>query len=255
MSTDSPTLVCVPCLAGAPWRLEQLGPLSDRPLRTMRLPEGLDDVESYADFLAAEVADLDRFVLVGDSFGANVALALATRQPARLEGLVLSGGFASRPLVDRWLALKVRAASMMPGPLYRQLTLRMHARALASEHDAGAEVPWSVDHSRELFLRHTPWRSYVGRTRAAMAADYRARLHRIGVPTLVLTPSDDPMIGENAAAEMLDGIPDATEIVLERTGHMFRFTHPTRYAAAVAQFLDARVSRAARPRAVESARR
>lgn len=240
-STNEPTIVCVPCLAGAPWRLEQLTPLSHRRLRTMRLPEGLDDVEAYADFIAGEIADLDRYVLAGDSFGANVSLALAVRRPRGLEGLVLSGGFAARPLVDRWLALKVRAAAFLPGVLYRQLTLRMHASALASAHDADAEIPWSVEQSRRLFLENTPWRSYVARTRASMAADYRPRLGRVEVPSLILTPSDDHLIGEEAAAELLAGIPDATEVVLERTGHMFRFTHPKRYAAVIEQFVRARV--------------
>jgi ubiquinone/menaquinone biosynthesis C-methylase UbiE len=37
----------------------------------MRLPEGLDDIERYADFVSEQVADLDSYVLLGDSFGAK----------------------------------------------------------------------------------------------------------------------------------------------------------------------------------------
>lgn len=45
---------------------------------------------------------------------------------------------------------------------------------------------------------------------------------------------------------MLDGISDASEVVLERTGHMLRFTHPHTYAAAVESFVANRVDRKVR---------
>jgi len=39
----------------------------------------------------------------------------------------------------------------------------------------------------------------------------------------------------------LERIPNAREIVLPRTGHMFRFSHPVTYAEAVEKFLRKRV--------------
>jgi pimeloyl-ACP methyl ester carboxylesterase len=232
-----PTIVTVPCLSGAPWDTGQLAPLAAWPIRTMRLPEGLDDVEAYADFLAIQVHPLDSYVLVGDSFGASVALALATRRPPGLKALVLSGGFAASPVRSPVIRALIGAARFLPGPLYRQLTLRLHARALASPHDERGQVPWSRARSRELFLRNTPHRSYVARTRAALSADHRGRLQRIEVPTLIITPSHDRLIGAAASVELVSGIPDAREVVLEGTGHMLRFTHPAAYAEAVRHFL------------------
>ena len=35
----APTIATVPCLSGTPWKLEQLTPLHDYPLLTMRLVE------------------------------------------------------------------------------------------------------------------------------------------------------------------------------------------------------------------------
>ena len=67
------------------------------------------------------------------------------------------------------------------------------------------------------------------------------------MPTLIVTPGHDVLIGETAAAVLLDGIPDATEVVLERTGHMFRFTHPTRYSNAIESFLTERIDRSSSP--------
>ncbi len=233
-----PAIVTVPCFSGAPWDLEKLGPLAGFPLRTMRLPEGLDDIEPYADFVGEQVEPLDEYVLLGDSFGAVVALALATRQPAGLEALVLSGGFAANPVRNPLLRARIKAARFFPGPLYRAITLRMHAASLASPFDGEGQVPWTEAMSRDLFVRNTPYRSYVARARAALTADYRDRLSRIDVPTLIVTPSFDMLIGEEAAREMLRGIPDSTEVVIERTGHMFRFSHPVTYAEAIREFLS-----------------
>jgi pimeloyl-ACP methyl ester carboxylesterase len=239
---SSPTIVTVPCFSGAPWDLSTLGPLAQRPLRTMRLPDAGTDIESYADFVETQVAGLDEFVLVGDSFGAVVALAVAARRPAGLRALVLSGGFAADPVESKLVKAKMAAARFLPGALYRQATLRFHAAALASPYDGEGDVPLTRRDFRSLFLANTPWRSYVDRAKAAFSADYRERLGDIGVPTLILTPGHDVLIGEAAAAVMRNGIADATEVVLARTGHMFRFTHPGRYSQAIEEFLVGRLA-------------
>ncbi|MBD0669728.1 alpha/beta fold hydrolase [Streptomyces sp. CBMA156] len=241
MSTSgkTPTLVFIPCFSGAPWSAEQLAPYGQAPRRTLRLPEGADDIERYADHVQDAVADLDDYVLVGDSFGANIALALATRRPQGLRALVLSGGFAANPVDSRpWKAL-MRVIGKARGPLYTQLTLRAHAHRLASPFDGEGQVPWSEARSRELFLANTPAASFGARVRAGLTADYTDALGRVRVPTLILSPSHDVLIGEDASRIMLAGIPDAREVVLPRTGHMFRFSHPATYAAAVQDFLTA----------------
>ncbi|MER5642485.1 alpha/beta hydrolase [Kitasatospora sp. NPDC002227] len=236
-SAKNPTLVFIPCFSGAPWSAEQLAPYGDAPRRTLRLPEGVDDIERYADHVENAIADLDDYVLVGDSFGANVALALATRRPQGLRALVLSGGFAANPVDSKpWKAL-MRVIGKARGPLYRQLTLRAHAHRLASPFDGEGEVPWTEARSRELFLDNTPATSFGARLRAVLTADHVHALGRVHVPTLLLTPSHDVLIGEDASKVMLAGIPDAREVVLPRTGHMFRFSHPVSYAAAVNDFL------------------
>lgn len=239
--TSTTAIVTIPCFSGAPWDLETLSPLAHRPLRTMGLPEGLDTVDGYADFVAEQVRGLDDYVLVGDSFGAVTALGLAVRRPAGLRGLVLSGGFADEPLTTPMAKLRGAAARAMPVAAYRAVTLRVHAAALASPFDAEGQVPWDRAASRRLFLDNTPHTSYAARLRAVHAVDYRGALGRVEVPTLVLTPGHDTLVGPGAARTLVGGIPDATETVLPRTGHMFRFSHPVDYASAVEHFLAARV--------------
>ncbi|MFN7356315.1 MAG: alpha/beta fold hydrolase [Pseudanabaena sp.] len=241
VSQSSPVIVTVPCFSGSPWQLERLEPLSRWSLRTMRLPEAPDDMEMYADFLAEQVAGLDNYILVGDSFGANIAIAFATRQPKGLTALVLSGGFAADPVTDPLTKLKLTTASFLPGVLYRQITLRFHAQALASPYDLYGEIPFSRSQIRDLFIQNTPRRSYLSRMKAAFSANYLDKLRLIQVPTLILTPAYDRLIGEKAARDMLEGIPDASEQILANTGHMFRFTNPITYANAVKEFLLTRI--------------
>jgi len=237
MRTATPTLVTVPCFSGAPWDERQLAPLRPHPVRTMRLPEALDDVDGYADFVATQVEDLSDYVLVGDSFGAVVSLALALRQPAGLRGLVLSGGFAANPL-PRWKAIAAGASRYAGGPLYRQGTLRFHAHELASRFDRGAEVPHRQGDYRRLFVENTPSRSYSARVTSVVSFDVRDQLGKVQVPTLLITPADDRLVGEQAARELCQGLPNAQEVVLPSTGHMFRFTHPSIYGRAIVEFLE-----------------
>jgi len=237
MIASEPTVVTIPCFSGAPWDDRQLHPFAGRTIRTMRLPEGVNDVEAYADFVAEQVADLDSYVLVGDSFGAVVALTLATRQPVGLRALVLSGGFAANPL-PRWKGMAARASRFAGGALYRHGTLRFHAFQLASKFDASAEVPLTQNDYRQLFIDNTPRGSYTARVTSVIDFDVRDRLDRVSVPTLLVTPEDDKLVGDDAAQEMLAGIPDAREVVLTSTGHMFRFTHPDLYGRTINGFID-----------------
>jgi len=239
MKTNTrPTLVMVPCFAGAPWDLNQLSHLQDWPLRTMRLHDDMPDLEGVVDFVLEQVKDLDSYVLVGDSFGAVVSIALATRQPRALRGLVLSGGFAKNPITSVLLKTLAALAPFFPGPFYRETTLRVHAAQLKSTFDAEGEIPWSAAKTRAFFIRETPHRAYVSRVRAIEKADYTDKLSRINVPTLILTPEEDNLIGSEAAGVMLNGIRGSKEVVMARTGHMFRFSHPAAYSQQIQQFLE-----------------
>lgn len=237
MPTTKPTLVTVPCFSGAPWDDRQLAPLREYPVRTMRLPEGLNDVDRYADFVATQVEDLPNYVLVGDSFGAVISLSLALRQPTGLRGLVLSGGFAANPL-PRWKAVAARMSRYTGDALYRQFTLRFHAHELASHFDRRAEVPHRQSDYRRLFVENTPRNSYSTRVTSVVSFDVRDQLVGLEVPTLLITPADDKLVGEQAARELCQGLPHAREAVLPNTGHMFRFTHPSLYGQTIIDFLN-----------------
>ncbi|WP_208457813.1 alpha/beta hydrolase [Burkholderia sp. BCC0405] len=233
-----PTLVMIPCFSGAPWHLDQLTALQHRTMRTLRLPDDVSDLEQLADFLIDQTKDLENYVLVGDSYGAVSSIAVAMRQPKSLKGLVLSGGFARSPITSPLLKTLAALAPFFPGPFYRQTTLRLHAAQLASSFDKDGEIAWSTGKTRALFVKETPHKAYVNRMRSIETTDYTAKLKNIDVPTLILTPADDKLIGKEAAGILLDGITHAQEVVMPRTGHMFRFSHPGAYSLEIKKFLD-----------------
>ena len=237
MQTE-PTLVMVPCFAGAPWQLNQLSHLQHRAMRTLRLPDDVADLETLANFIVDQVKDLESYVLVGDSYGAVASIAVATRQPKGLKGLVLSGGFAKSPITSPLLKTLATLAPFFPGPFYRQTTLRFHAAQLASSFDKEGEIPWSTARSRAFFIEQTPHKAYVNRVRSIEKVDYTALLPKIDVPTLILTPEEDKLIGKEAAGILLKGIKTAQEVVMPRTGQMFRFSHPGAYSLEVSRFLQ-----------------
>lgn len=237
MNTE-PTLVMIPCFAGAPWQLDQLTCLQGRAMRTLRLPDGVSELETLADFIVDQVKDLDSYVLIGDSYGAVSSIAVATRQPKGLKGLVISGGFAKSPITSPLLRTLAALAPFFPGPFYRQTTLRVHAAQLASSFDKEGEIPWSTRKSRAFFIKETPHNAYVNRLRSIEKADYTARLKKINVPALILTPEDDKLIGKEAAGTLLNGIKGSQEVIMPRTGHMFRFSHPGAYSLEIRKFLE-----------------
>lgn len=232
-----PAIIAIPCLSGAPWDLDGFAPLGDYPLETLRLCDEHTDIDSHASDVLKLAARHDEFILVGDSFGAQVAIAASARRPRGLVGLVISGGFAAMPVSSFVTRMKIEAARFLPGPFYRRLVLPMHAKALESRFDAEGDNAWSAMDTERLFLENTSWKGYVRRTQAALAADYTSSLRKIDIPTLILTPQDDRLIGPEAARVLRDGIRNSAEVVLERTGHMFRLSHPTRYAEAIRAFL------------------
>jgi pimeloyl-ACP methyl ester carboxylesterase len=116
--------------------------------------------------------------------------------------------------------------------------LGFHSWQLTSKFDATAEVPHTQRDYRQLFVENTPRASYTARVTSVIDFDVREHLHRVNVPTLLITPEDDKLVGEEAAEDVLAGIPQGHEIVLPATGHMFRFTHPRLYAQTITGFLD-----------------
>lgn len=231
----TPTLVFIPCFSGAPWDLGPFPMWRAWPAVTPALP-AFPRFALYADWFRSVTAGLSTYVMIGDSFGAALALWWAARRPAGLQAVVASGGFATNPVRSAGLRWWVQHGPRLSGRAYTHGVVPWHARLPASRFDTAGDHPWRVADTVRLFRTATPAAAYWARAEAACTVDLRPDLPRITVPTLLLAPADDRLIAP-AAAAALQAIPGARTEVLPRTGHLFRFSHPATYGTAIQSFL------------------
>ncbi|HXG13337.1 MAG TPA: alpha/beta fold hydrolase [Gemmataceae bacterium] len=238
-----PPLVLVPGLAGG---YELLGPLARLLARDFRVISyqlrgeddcfalrrrfGLHDlVDDLAEFLDWHC--LERPGLLGVSFGGVLALELAARQPHRLRALVVQGAGArfekgllqqvagmvlsryplpsDNPFVNQFFNL-LFGTRQTPGPLFEFVTRQC----------------WQTDQS---VMAH--------RFRLVEQFNLEGRLHRITMPTLVLTGTRDLLVSPRSLKLLCTGIPRCRHLELADCGHLAFVTQPERVAAEVRRFL------------------
>jgi len=188
----------------------------------------------------AEAESLDAPVVVGHSFGGQVALSLAVATPAWPRALVLaaaSGISSSRAGRRRGLQVASvvrparRADPLRVWILRHRLTRRLAFSGMVSHidtlSDAGAEEFFSGA------ARATTTRPAL---RALMESDPRHQLHHVDVPVLVLWGARD------AALPVADGIDYARRLrarlrVLADTGHLLIGERPEACARLIDEFV------------------
>jgi pimeloyl-ACP methyl ester carboxylesterase len=163
--------------------------MSDQPVHPL-------DVPGLADALRHWMIDngLAPAILVGTSFGCQVAVDLAARYPASVESLVLIS-----PTADP----EVRT----PGELAKRWA--RHAR------HASPRLAATVVHD---FIDAGPWRSVTTMHRA-LEDPMEAKLGEIEAPTLVVRLEKDHLVPPGWAEHVAELIPESELVVLPKAGH------------------------------------
>jgi DNA-binding SARP family transcriptional activator/pimeloyl-ACP methyl ester carboxylesterase len=186
--------------------------LSDRP-DTIDVEGWTRDAIAVLDAVGAE-----RTVLFGTSAGALTAIQLAARNPERVAGLVLFGGFA------RHLAAPDYDAGHPPEFLdayVRHVEARwgtgvaLSSAAPSLVHDPTVRAYWA----RYQRLSASP-AAAMRFLRATSEADVRASLADIHVPTLVMHPERDMMIPVELGRYVADHIIGAEFVSLDSDIHL-----------------------------------
>jgi pimeloyl-ACP methyl ester carboxylesterase len=240
---EGPPLVIVPGLAGG---FELLGPLvrslahdfqvisyqlrgEDDPFALRRrfgIGDLVDDLSEFLDWYG-----LERPPVLGVSFGGALALELAVRRPQRLAALALQG----------------------VGPCFEPGLLRQVAGLVLSRYPLPADNPF-VNQFFNLFFgsRQKPgplfefvtrqcWQTdqsvMAHRFQLVERLDFRSRLGRVGLPTLLMAGERDLLVSAQGLAEMARGLSRSQAVRLPGCGHLAFATHPDRVADEVLRFL------------------
>ena len=219
------------------------------PPETWGLDHHAADVEALAGALG-----LERYAVLGHSYGAFIALQHAVDFPGRPAATIVSSGVPDA----RFLAhVADELAAFEPVELREQVQAswanEAHAR---TQEDVAAlmsdQLPFHFADPRDP--RIDELRAVMGDAvygpdilRAAAVEDYGAiaveeRLAQVGHPVLVLAGRHDRTCSVAASEAMAAGLPDAELVVFEHSGHMTFVEENDAYVAAVRDFLDRRAA-------------
>jgi proline-specific peptidase len=207
------------------------------------------DVEAMAGTLG-----LQRYAVLGHSYGAFIALQHAVDFPGRPAATIVSSGIPDA----RFLAhVEQELAAFEPVELREQVQASWAGEAHARTQDDVAallsdQLPFHFADPRDP--RIDDLRAAMGDAvygpdvlRAAATEDYGAiavedRLAEVAHPVLVLAGRHDRTCPVPAAEAMAEGLPDAELVVFEHSGHMTFVEENGAYVAAVRDFLERRAA-------------
>lgn len=193
---------------------------------------GCADYESYADAVVSALADrgIDKFVLVGLSFGAMVAMQIAVRNPDTVAGLVLAccAAYTPPPVAAMW---RDRVDGVKQGGLAGQAPGTLGRWFTPSFAEAS---PQTVEWVRGMIVE-TPDEGFVAAATMISTLDHRELLPRITARTVVVAGEHDQAAQPAGLAAIADAIPNASLITLN-AAHLANVEAPVAFVEAIAAF-------------------
>jgi proline iminopeptidase len=219
------------------------------PSETWTLAQHAADVEALAGALG-----LERYAVLGHSYGALIALQHAVDFPGRPVATVVSSGV---PDARHLANVQHELDTFEPIELREQVKASWARESQArTQEDMAAimadQAPFHFADPRDPrideLLAHMGDAIYGPDVlRAAATEDYGGiavedRLGEVTHPVLVLAGRHDRTCSAAAARAIADGVPDSELVIFDRSGHMTFVEENDAYVAAVRAFLSARAS-------------
>lgn len=179
--------------------------------------------------------------VVGNSFGASIALRLAGEHPNLLRGII-----GHEPPLLSLLAGDPTVASMLV-----EVEQRINAvvERIAAGDDAGAAEQfvenvalgpgmWAQlpDESRQTLIENAPTFLDESRDPGALSFDLES-VRGFAKPTLLTRGGKSPPMFRPVVAKLVETLPRAEVITFPDAGHIPHVTHPDAYAEAVVNFI------------------
>ncbi len=204
---------------------------SDKPAADYSIP-------LFADDTAALMASLDIHSahVAGISMGGYIAQELAVRHPERVRTLVLgctgAGGEKAVGMSPERVKKFIANKGLSPEQILRKDMDIYFSDRFIREH------PEEIEEFIEISLRYyQPADAFLRQFAACLAHDTADRLHRITVPTLILSGDDDPLIPPENSRILKRLIPHADLLFLPAGRHCFFIELAERFNRMVVDFL------------------
>jgi pimeloyl-ACP methyl ester carboxylesterase len=211
--------------------------------RSERLPGQGSIHEDVAD-LAALIDDLfgGPAHVIGNSFGAAIALHLAVRRPQLIRSLVLHEPplfslLEGEPQVQPVLAaVHERIAAVVPLLEAGQFEegARRFVETIAFGPGAWDQLPQAT---RDIFVFNAPTWLDEQREPGWMALDL-ARLAAFSAPALLSYGGQSPPFFPLVVQRIAQALPHARQNVFQQAGHVPHLSHPTEYVRVVKEFIE-----------------
>ena len=199
--------------------------LSDTPDDGYTAEEMADDLAALLDRL-----DIPRLHVVGYSMGGFVAQAFAQRHSDRVDRLALLCTAPSQGSARQRLGLAAMEATfrVVPPAAMRVVTTRLLA---------GPNMPDEKARILLWLLMHNTRRGLSGGAALLRRAHLESGLHRITMPTLVVTAEHDVAISPQDSRRLLDALPHARHEHFADAGHGLAMSHRRQLGTLLADFL------------------
>lgn len=184
------------------------------------------DVDEQVDLLCAKLPD--RFLLVGHSLGAIVAMALAAAAPERLGGLCLVSTNAKAPTEAQRDGWQDWIARLDNGEGARDLQASILPALLGA--DAVRDRPELVDRTLDMGTATGATRLRAQLRLQLSRRDLLGELPGVPTPTLVVSGLDDGICPPRFHTEIVQQLPDARLVTLD-AGHLLPLERPEAFGA------------------------
>lgn len=178
---------------------------------------------------------VERFALVGHSFGGMIAQQVARDFPEGLTHLVLSGtspafGSSEGDFQKRFIAERI-------GPLDAGKTMRDIADGIVRSLVAPGCPEAAMDVARQSMERVAE-QTYRASMNLLVTFDLRSALASIAVPALALAGGWDTSAPAPMMERMASRIPGARYLCIDDAGHLANLERPEAFNRAIADFLE-----------------
>lgn len=187
-------------------------------------------VSDYVEWVLDKFGQLDKFMLIGHSFGGRIAIKLAANYPDRVEKLVLTGaaGIRFATFLER-----VKIGIFLPVSKLGHLFLNVFPFTIFSPITRKI-LYWLAGSKDYYIIQNSVMKESF---KKVINEDLIDILAKIKVPTYLLWGKDDLMIPLKHAYIMAEKIPGSKLEIIEKADHRLPYGQPEIFINKVVMFL------------------